>query len=239
VPDHPLVESSTPSPEAIREQLRAILAGRQFATAARARRFLTYVVEQTLAGHSDSIKELVLGIEVFDRPSDFDPKIDPIVRVEAGKLRKRLEEYYSDDGVSSDLRIEIPRGSYIPQFQVRVQTPELKHPTPAANSRRKAAGLLVLLVAAAGGGWWGWRRSRTPGLPIAPSIAVLPFLNLSSDPANEYFTDGLAEELTAALSNAGNLRVAARTSAFFFKGKATDIHEVASKLHVAFPNDGW
>ena len=71
-----------------------------------------------------------------------------------------------------------------------------------------------------------------------PSIAVLPFLNLSADPANEYFTDGLAEELTDALSNAGGLRVASRTSAFFFKGKPADVHEIGAKLHVGYVVEG-
>jgi hypothetical protein len=66
--------------------LQAIFSGRSFATATRARRFLTYIVEQTLAGQTDAIKELVLGLEVFDRPADFDPKIDPIVRVEGPQL---------------------------------------------------------------------------------------------------------------------------------------------------------
>jgi len=74
LPDHPIAESSIPSPEAVRQQLQALLASRPFVTATRARRFLTYVVEQTLAGQTDAIKELVLGIEVFDRPADFDPR---------------------------------------------------------------------------------------------------------------------------------------------------------------------
>ena len=111
-----------PSPEAVREQLQAILASRPFITATRARRFLTYIVEQTLAGQTDAIKELVLGIEVFDRPADFDPKVDTIVRVEAGKLRKRLEEYYADEGVSAAVRIDVPKGSLRTAVPVLHQT---------------------------------------------------------------------------------------------------------------------
>src|SRR6266536_3550855 len=91
---------SRPSPEEVKRALQAILASRPFATAVRARRFLTYIVEQTLAGQTGAIKELVLGTEVFDRPADFDPKVDTIVRVEAGKLRKRLEEYYAGEGAA-------------------------------------------------------------------------------------------------------------------------------------------
>ena len=221
----------------MRQQLQAILESRAFVTAVRARRFLTHIVEQTLAGRTDGIKELVLGIEVFDRPSDFDPKVDTIVRVEAGKLRKRLEEYYADEGGSSPLRIEIPKGSYVPQFQFRPQLPALETSGPILHRLRYAAGSLsVLLIAASV--WWGVGRFGAPEAPATPSIAVLPFLNLSADPANEYFADGLSEELTDALCNAGGLRVAARTSAFFFKGKPADIHEIGAKLHVGFVVEG-
>ena len=230
-----------PSPEAIRQQLQAIVVSRPFATATRARRFLTYVVEQTLAGQADSIKELVVGIEVFDRPADFDPKIDTIVRVEAGKLRKRLEEYYAKEGAAASVRIEVPKGSYVPSFRLAAlpAAPAVTHSTrqPFRGSRYwYAAGILVVVLAACG--LWLSFRLRAPAAPATPSIAVLPFLNLSPDPANEYFADGLTEELTDGLCNAGGLRVAARTSAFSFKGKAVDVHEIAAKLHVAYLVEG-
>ena len=221
----------------VRQQLQAVLASRSFVTATRARRFLTYIVEQTLAGQTDGIKELVLGIEVFDRPADFDPKVDTVVRVEAGKLRKRLEEYYAEEGAAAPLRIEVPKGGYVPQFEFRTHLPAVEIAAPAATHRhRYAAGIVTLLLCAAGA--WGAWRIRASAPPASPSIAVLPFLNLSTDPDNEYFTDGLAEELTDALSNAGGLRVAARTSAFMFKGKPADVHEIGSKLHVGFVVEG-
>ncbi|HXA53201.1 MAG TPA: tetratricopeptide repeat protein, partial [Candidatus Acidoferrum sp.] len=227
----------TPSPEEVRTHLQAVLAGRSFANATRARRFLTYVVEQTLAGQTDAIKELVLGIEVFDRPADFDPKIDPIVRVEAGKLRKRLEEYYAEEGAGANLRIEVPKGSYVAQFTLRAQAPPAPE-TPAARSPRLRYAIALLAVVVIAGAAWGVRHFRAPAPIVSPSIAVLPFLNLSTDPANEYFADGLTEELTDALCNAGGLRVAARTSAFFFKGRPADIREVGTKLRVAFVLEG-
>ena len=241
--DHSITESSLPSPEAIRLQLQAILASRPFATATRARRFLTHIVEQTLAGQTDGIKELVLGIEVFDRHADFDPKVDPIVRVEAGRLRKRLEEYYADEGSAADVLMEVAPGSYIPQFQFRNQSPAFEIPVATAVPRRKLpvaryAAAFAALLLTAGAAWWGIGRWRTPSQLAAPSIAVLPFLDLSPDAANQYFADGLAEELTDALCNAGGLRVASRTSAFFFKGKQADVHEIGAKLHVNFVVEG-
>ena len=146
-------------------------------------------------------------------------------------MRKRLEEYYADEGAAVTVRIEVPKGAYIPQFQYCSRPPS----TAASPSCRHAVGILTLLLVAAA---WGVWRLRAPAPPVSPSIAVLPFLNLSTDPANEYFTDGLAEELTAALSNAGGLRVAARTSAFMFKGKPADVHEIGSKLHVGYVVEG-
>ena len=198
---------------------------------------LTHIVEQTLAGETDGIKELVLASEVFDRPGDFDPRVDTIVRVEAGKLRKRLEEYYANEGGTSLLRIEVPKGSYVPQFQLRTQPPPLEIAIPAAPRRRYVAGILALLLTA-GCAWWGVWKFRAPAALAIPSIVVLPFLNMSSDPANEYFADGLSEELTDALCNAGGLRVVSRTSAFVFKGKAVDVREIGVKLHVAFVVEG-
>ena len=219
--------------------MQAILASSPFVTSTRARRFLTYIVEQTLAGQTDGIKELVLGIEVFDRPYDFDPKVDTIVRGEAGKLRKRLDEYYASEGAADLLRIEVPKGGYVPQFLLGTQPPTPEIHGPPANKYRYyyMAGILALLFIG-GLAWWWSGRIRAPEPAPKPSIAVLPFLNLSADPANEYFTDGLAEELTDALSNAGGLRVASRTSAFFFKGKQADIHEIGAKLRVAFVVEG-
>ncbi len=86
--------SHAPSPAQIRKQLEKILSSRIFNAAGRAHRFLEVVVNQTLEGKHDQIKEYLLGVEVFDRAESFDPKLDTIVRVEAGKLRKRLHEYY-------------------------------------------------------------------------------------------------------------------------------------------------
>ena len=106
-------------------------------------RFLRFIVEKTLDGHSADLKEYLLGVEVFDRPDSYDQRIDPIVRVEARRLRAKLDSYYAGDGKGAALRIELPKGSYVPRFAEgsRVSRQEL------ADSRSVA----VLPLANAGG----------------------------------------------------------------------------------------
>ncbi len=83
------------------------------------RRFLDFTVEQCLAGKSEELKEYVIGIEVFDRPVTHDQRIDPIVRVEARRLREKLRAFYEREGAGDELLIEYPTGSYVPQFRLR------------------------------------------------------------------------------------------------------------------------
>ncbi|MCX6627682.1 MAG: hypothetical protein NTW28_08645, partial [Candidatus Solibacter sp.] len=79
-------------------------------------RFLRYIVQETLAGRALGIKEQVLGLEVFDRGQDFNPRLDPIVRVQARNLRSRLAVYYAGPGTADPIRIELPKGTYVPVF---------------------------------------------------------------------------------------------------------------------------
>jgi serine/threonine-protein kinase len=245
--------AQVPSQEAIRADLKSLLSSDIFSSATRSSRFLQYVVEETLAGKQEAIKESVLGFEVFDRVRDFDPRIDAIVRVEATKLRSRLEQYYQGEGAQASVEIEIPKGTYVPRFSVRPTESATTDSAPAPNqiapgpisaepepapSRRFGlkssiafAALLAVLVASV---LYIRQRQATTPKPASNlnSIAVLPFINLSSDAENEYFSDGLTEELTDVLARSGIVRVAARTSAFAFKGKGQDVGEIGARLHV-------
>src|SRR5271155_3924928 len=102
---------------AIRRQLEGILGSSGFAKKDRLSRFLRFVVERKLAGRAHELKETVVGFEVFDRPANYDPKQDSIVRTEAGRLRARLAEYYLGEGKSDAFVIELPRGGYVPIFR--------------------------------------------------------------------------------------------------------------------------
>lgn len=104
------------SRKAIREQLDCLIASKHFRNSKRYPAFLRYVVEQTIAGSSDGLKERTLGIDVFQRNSDYDTNADPVVRVTAGEIRKRIAQYYQDPGHEDELRIVLPLGAYVPHF---------------------------------------------------------------------------------------------------------------------------
>ncbi|HEY0382060.1 MAG TPA: hypothetical protein VGC72_07670 [Candidatus Elarobacter sp.] len=100
--------------QAVRDHLERIVADDLFSGAARLCRFLRFTVESKISGREDQIKEFVIGREVFDRKDGYDPRLDPIVRVEARRLRAKLAEYYEGPGRAEPFRLEYPRGSYIP-----------------------------------------------------------------------------------------------------------------------------
>lgn len=138
-----------PDSEAVRRALDAILSSEAFARSERLRSFLGYVVENELSGKAATLKGYSIGIDVFGRPPGFDAGNDPLVRVQAGKLRKLLDHYYETDGADEALRIRIPLGSYVPEYEMRATPPAagpeaLPEPPPAAppphHRRRRARG---------------------------------------------------------------------------------------------------
>lgn len=198
-PDHP----SQPSASQIRAQLARILESRIFVQSERLRRFLRLTVERTLAGKADQIKEYALGRDVFDRGRDFDPRIDSIVRVEAGRLRRKLRQYYEELGSADPVLIEFQQGSYVPAFRYTAPAPA---PPSVAPPRPE-------------------RPSLNPR-----TVAVLPFLNVGSDPSQEFFSDGITEEILDTLARSPQLKVVARTSVFHFKGVSADVREIGDRL---------
>ena len=102
------------SPDRVKAQLERILASPEFMAGRRLRQFLRYVVEQTLNGRSGSIKQYTVAVEALGYGADFDPQSNPTVRIEAGRLRRALDQYYFTEGISDPIRITIPKGSYTP-----------------------------------------------------------------------------------------------------------------------------
>ncbi|HTM47555.1 MAG TPA: hypothetical protein VL285_02670 [Bryobacteraceae bacterium] len=111
------------SPPAIIAQLQKILGSSPFTRSRRLREFLAYIVQETLEGRAGELKEYALGVAVFGRLHSFDPRIDPIVRVDAGRLRARLKEYYRQEGRHDPLYIDCVKGSYVPVFRPRDRSP--------------------------------------------------------------------------------------------------------------------
>jgi len=213
-----------PAPAEVRAQLEKVLASASFSTAARLARFLRFVCERALAGDGGSLKEYTIATQVYDRADTFDPRQDAIVRVEAGRLRSRLLEYYSTTGVEDPVIIRLPKGSYTPTFELREQ-PSPAPPPPAP--RRKFLYVGAGLAAVAGGlvYWRPWSRSSEPAVR---SIAVLPFVSLSVDNANEMFADGLTEDITADLARIPELKVPGRTAMMQYKLKPVVIDRIVS-----------
>src|SRR5262245_20705582 len=101
----------------VRDELNRVLNSSSFTTSDRNRRFLEYVIEETLAGRATRLKAYRIAATVFGRPDSFDPQIDPVVRMEAGRLRRALERFYLLEGNTVSVRIAMPKGGYVPEFR--------------------------------------------------------------------------------------------------------------------------
>ena len=169
------------SHDAIRAQLDRILGHREFQATDKMRDFLRFVVEEKLAGRAHRLKGYTIATRVFGRGENFDPAHDPIVRIQAGRLRRALERYYLVAGGRDPVFIDIPKGRYIPQFSAQPADVRGSRPgAPAGDAARPLAG---------------------------PSVAVLPLDNLTEDPEQRFFAVGLAEDLITELGRFQDITV--------------------------------
>lgn len=215
---------------AVRHALLSILESETFARSRRERDFLQFVVEETLAGRGERIKAFAIAHEVYGRDDSFDPRTDPIVRVEAGRLRRRLASYYANDGRRETVQIELPKGGYKPVFTSREAVAEpTQFPWSIPTARRLVGShkylvvsALVLVAALA-----VWQSVQPPDEPAGepssavvpedvatskPLLAVLPLETLSSDPMEERLAAGLVEAIITDLTKLSGLSVMAHTS---------------------------
>jgi serine/threonine-protein kinase len=163
---------------AVQRQMERMLASKVFANAARLSKFLRFGVESALSG-AKTVNEYSIGVDVFERDVNFDPRVDPIVRVHARRLRSKLAEYYATEGADDPIEIQLPLRRYIPVFRQRepdAMRPKSAFPIPPA-SRGK------------------------------PSIAVFRFLNLTPDRNGDYFAEGLTREVVHSLADCNDWRV--------------------------------
>jgi TolB-like protein len=246
-------DETKPTTPEIEDELRRILQSKVFAAAQRSRAFLRYVVERSLTDTPDPLKEFSIAIDVFARGHNYDPSIDATVRVEAGRLRSRLREYYDGEGSSEPVYIDVPKGGYHPTFASRgskiaaaQEVPQivgLRAPvattaarwSPLSWGRWVVAGVLLLALVVAGAWRWRPRIQQTVSAPEGGqqiSLAVLPFANETGDKANDYLAHGLTDNLIRQLSEIPTLRVMSRGAVYRFRSSTDKAVSVGRSLHV-------
>ena len=166
----------------IRRQFKRILASPAFRASDAQRALLEFVVKKTLAGESKEIKGYTVATRVFGRRQDFDQATDPIVSIQANKLRRALEHYYLTAGIKDPVRIEIPKGSYVPVFSERIGD---HFPSAQSGSEYE--------VTRSKGAW--------------PAVVIRPFQNLTGDPNLDYIAIGLATELATEVTRFQDIQV--------------------------------
>ncbi|HLK64005.1 MAG TPA: tetratricopeptide repeat protein [Bryobacteraceae bacterium] len=223
--------SPAQNPQAVREALERVLSSFCFARCERVSKLLRFLVERRLDGRESELKESIIGVDVFGRKPDYDPKVDSTVRTEAVRLRARLSRYYATEGSRDPLVIELPKGGYVPSFRPLETIPAA--PQSARRMPWLAVGLAVFAVTAAvAGGWWILNRNA----PIR--IGVLPLVDTSQDAANDYLADGLTSEIINDLSIIQGLAVRSQTSSFSLKGKRPSAREAGSHLNADYILEG-
>jgi hypothetical protein len=204
-------QSFSPRDEAlIRDELDKILSSERFVNANRISNLLRYVVEEALAGRRDRIKAFSIAQDVFGRDVNFDQQRDPIVRVEASRLRKCLVDYYESPGLDSTFLIDIPKGGYAPTFT--------KHKAPENSARRwtprplALVGLAVLMCLLVF--WSGWRliNSSSPQEVGSPSafLAVLPLTYSVDDVRAGHLADSFVDSTITLLASVRPVRYGPR-----------------------------
>jgi serine/threonine-protein kinase len=176
------LQSSTPelgkdTDAKVADQLHRVLTSKAFRQADRLKRFLTFIVEETVGGRGERLKEFVVGVEVFGKPESFDPRNDPIVRVQARRLRAQLTRYYREEGPDDELLIELHKGGYAPVFKLLKSAPV--------------------------------KRAMSPTFVSRNTVVVAPFADHSATGDQEYFCQGLSQEIIHSLACAEEIRLVA------------------------------
>jgi adenylate cyclase len=237
--DSPAPHCAEPTAAEVRAALEGILRSSCFEHAGRASDFLRFVVTKTLAGEADRLKGYTIAVYVFGRPASFDAQSDPLVRVEALRLRQRLTEYYAGEGAAEPVRLELPRGCYAVKASYASAEPVQATDGGPPSSRKLAAWLLprvragwaaaaVLLIAAIG----AIAVQQPPPVaedvaPVPPErahvtkIAVVPFENLSGTADFNRLAASLTEEIMLRLDEL-DLFVIATQAAWYGPGRPLD-----------------
>jgi len=240
----PKIQPETPDNEQLLDALSRVLASKTFAEVFRLKKFLEYAVHETIAGRGERLKGFVIACEVFGKDDPSDAQTTTVVRVEAGRLRRRLKDYYESEGKKDPIRISIPKGGYSASFAaVKVDTPPQLHPgKPEAGKhplRYPTTWILVTVSLLLLYFLFGDRReSSTPGsdiLPgVRPAIAVLPFQNMTGDSAGNLFAAGLTEDIVIDLGSLSELDVISISSVQAYRDQQSSPQEIGTQLGVGY-----
>jgi hypothetical protein len=229
--------------ESVRQELNRVLASHEFHSSKRSQDFIRYVVEHALSGRADLLKERTIGIDVFGRSTSYEPSDDATVRVKAGEVRRRLGLYYAGQGASDPVRIELPAGTYIPEFRLTdvpappgpAETPAVE---PSASKTEQASrlhwaalGLGAAVVLLAAMGWW-FARGRPPSsaldefwspvlngpAPVSLCAAYVPVYGLNRNASDPNRPEDFVL-LTDQFVGGGDLLATARLSAMLTRLK--------------------
>jgi TolB-like protein/tetratricopeptide (TPR) repeat protein len=246
------------SSEAVQEELERILTSTCFRNSTRVSRFLRFTVETTLRAQGEPIKEYLIGVEVFERDSSYDPRLDPVVRVEAGRLRSKLAEYYRTQGLDDSLVIDLPRGTYVPTFSARKPTIEIGHLKLETGNLTDDLGRIssfrllhrpflkclvwisvpILTMMALASAYYHFRAGRRGTRTVPKSIAVLPLRPLNLSGEDSYLGLGLADALITRLSSLGRINVRSVGEIAKYGGLTEDPLAAGRQLRVDFVLDG-
>lgn len=191
---------------AIQSQLSRMLEAEVFQNSLTLGRFLQFIVEETLAGHETQLKEYTIALKLYAKKPDFNPQVDPIIRIHAWRLRRTLHQYYLQDGKNDDVIIEIPKGAYIPVFKKRDQEPD--EPAFSENSE--------------------------PLSRKGISVAVLPFINNGEDAGTVAFADALADHISTELTRYSELSVISYYSCRNIISRVSDVKEAGLLLDARY-----
>ena len=198
----------TCSEQEIRAELARVLQSSPFINSDRLARFLRFTVDTAIAGRGDSLKEYLIGVEVYDRKPPYHPSLDSIVRTEARRLRSKLKEYYETEGRTDPVFIYFRPGTYLPVFrrnETPADSPWPAEPSPAEDFLAKGAGV---------------------------PVAVLPFLDLSGGRLSRLCAQGLTDEIVHVLAATDGIRVVASASIAQLNEGAPDVPALAQRLGV-------
>ncbi len=198
------------SPDRVKSQLERILASSEFEDRIQLCQFLRYVVEQTLDGQSGNIKQYTVAVEALGYGADFDPQSNPTVRAHARQLRRALSQYYFTEGIEDPIRIDLPKGRYVPDFQLRTVTKQSSPETVREDTVQQ----------------------------FKPILAVIALSDLCQDESCRYIADGLTEEIVAVLTRFSPLPVMGPLHKERLKQENMGPRQIGTRYGVRFVLDG-